>query len=114
MYPLSTPSCLSYINAGQTHLHNGRAAELREEEKINKYGFLPKSEGFTPFVVEATGRLGNRAKAFLSVMISKDETFLLSQFYNALSSLVTLFNSLMLKKAFLKLPSLETNVFWGQ
>ena len=63
-----------------------------------------------PFVVEATGRLGNRAKAFLSVMISRDETFLLSQFYNALSSLVTLFNTLMYaKESVLKLASLETN-----
>ena len=47
------PSCLSYINAGQTHLHDGRAAELRKKEKINKYGFLPKSERFTAFMVEA-------------------------------------------------------------
>jgi hypothetical protein len=65
--------------------------------------------GFTPFVVEATGRLGAAARNFIKKMAGEDgtNTYHLSNFYNALSAMTALYNSLMLKGAQRKLHALE-------
>jgi hypothetical protein len=65
--------------------------------------------GFTPFVVEATGRLGAAARNFIKLISGEDgtNTYHLSNFYNALSAMTALYNSLMLKGARRKLHTLE-------
>jgi hypothetical protein len=105
------PSCYSYLQRGTDRVAD-RASQLREEEKKAKYGWLAGmgeggNEGFTPFVVEATGRLGQAAMAFIKAVVPKDETFILSQFYGSMSAMGALYNSLMLKGAKRKLGELE-------
>ena len=101
-------SCLLY----RTDRYPGRAARRREKGKRQKYGHLPGLGpggvyGFTPFVVEATGRLGAAAKTFIKDIASEENTYHLSNFYNAMSAMTALYNSLMLKGARRKLHSLE-------
>jgi hypothetical protein len=54
--------------------------------------------GFTPFVIESTGRLGPAAHKFLTE-IGQGKSYYISQLYTALSALSALYNSLMLKGA---------------
>jgi hypothetical protein len=95
-----------------TDRYAGRAAKMREEKKRQKYGGLPGMAqggpyGFTPFVIEATGRLGACARNFIRNLAREEDTYTVSNFYNALSSMTALYNSLMLKGARRKLHSLE-------
>jgi hypothetical protein len=69
-------------------------------EKVAKYSPVPGMEaggrgGFTPFVIESTGRLGPAAHKFLTE-IGQGKSYYLSQLYTALSALSALYNSLML------------------
>jgi hypothetical protein len=105
------PACRSCLRR-RTDRYAGRAAKMREEKKRQKYGGLPGMAqggpyGFTPFVIEATGRLGACARNFIRNLAREEDTYTVSNFYNALSSMTALYNSLMLKGARRKLHSLE-------
>ena len=69
-----------------------------------------EDKGLTPFVIESTGRLGPTARAFMKKIVG-EVAQAISYFYNALSSMTALYNSLMLKGARRKLRSLETIEF---
>ncbi len=106
-----SPACRSCLR-DRTDRYAGRAAKKREEKKRTKYGGLPGlgpggAYGFTPFVVEATGRLGAAARTFIEDIAGKENSYHLSNFYNAMSAMTALYNSLMLKGARRKLHSLE-------
>ena len=100
----ANPACHSAVAKGSDEIVE-KAASLREKDKRDKYGRLGNMEpggtaGFTPFVAEATGRLGAGARKFLKVIvINRDETYHLSQFYDAFSALSALSNALMFNRA---------------
>ena len=112
----TNPSCFTSIQSG-AHLKEDKAGEKRESVKRAKYGHLEgmgegEDKGLTPFVIESTGRLGPTARAFMKKIVSIGEVAqAISYFYNALSSMTALYNSLMLKGARRKLRSLETIEF---
>ena len=63
------PAASKYIVRHQSHLIEGAAATAQETVKKDKYGHLCRDNfmagKFYPFVLEATGRLGNDARLFL-------------------------------------------------
>jgi hypothetical protein len=66
---ITNPACRSCLRC-RSDRFAGRAAKMREKRKRIKYGGLPGmgpegAYGFTPFVVEATGRLGAAARNFI-------------------------------------------------
>jgi hypothetical protein len=88
---------VSFVNPSVSQLALGSAREQdkaatdREKHKIAKYSPVPGMEaggrgGFTPFVIESTGRLGPAAHKFLAE-IGRGKSYYLSQLYTALSAL---------------------------
>jgi hypothetical protein len=65
-----TPSGASYISEGSDR-EQGKAAAMLERAKIKKYRKvrgLVESGNFVPFIVEATGRLGDKASNYLALL----------------------------------------------
>jgi hypothetical protein len=104
------PSSVSQLALGSAR-EQDKAATDRENHKIAKYSPVPGMEaggrgGFTPFVIESTGRLGPAAHKFLTE-IGQGKSYYISQLYTALSALSALYNSLMLKGAQRMLSRME-------
>ena len=58
-------------NYGQTSRHAGKAADMAEKEKIEKYQELAKEYQFTPVAVETLGSWGQLSLKFLEDLGSK-------------------------------------------
>jgi hypothetical protein len=72
---ITHPGAGTYIRDNHSHLHSDRAAVRREEEKTLHYRQVPQlveSGLFIPFAIEATGRLGPQALAFVQDITRED------------------------------------------
>ena len=66
---VTNPSCKTYIEGYDSADRAGRASAFHEREKYNDYDdFRINPNHFYPFAVEATGRLGDRAKELLRTL----------------------------------------------
>lgn len=62
------PTAPSVLQACESHLWSGRAAEFGETRKRAQYSTMPPNFKLIPFSVESTGRLGREAAALLGKM----------------------------------------------
>jgi hypothetical protein len=94
------PGCSTALAKGSANFPD-RAARMRQEQKINQYAqvvpHIVNSDVFVAFVVEATGRLGPSAKAFVD-KIGENHSFFRSRFLDQLSGCIARYNALMFSK----------------
>lgn len=94
---ITNPGSRSAVQAGSGHRSDSAAGD-RERFKRAMYSDvqeLSEDVSFVPFVLEATGRMGPAARAFLD-RVTEDNSSSLSHFLSCTSAVVTLHNAWML------------------
>jgi hypothetical protein len=95
---VSNPAARSFLRKGSATVVDAAAIE-RERTKTLRYSTIPglmEGGGFKPFVIEATGRLGPAARAFIDE-ITGDNTLRRTYFLSAMSACIAKYNSLMFR-----------------
>jgi hypothetical protein len=88
------PSAACYRDYGSIR-EDGAAAKQKERQKEAKYADIPdllNTDAFVPFVVEATGRIGPKAFAFLEQLMGPNNTADLTSFTIQVGAVVNRFN----------------------